>query len=98
MSNDTIVVADNPSASRYEISVDGVTAGFAEYHLRPGRITFTHTVIADEFEGHGLGSRLAAGALDGARAAGLLVNPLCRSSPPSSAGTPSTSTSSIPPR
>jgi uncharacterized protein len=75
--SDTIEVSDNPTESRYEIRVGGVLAGFAEYHPRPGKITFTHTTVADEFEGQGIGSRLAAGALDDAREKGLLVTPLC---------------------
>lgn len=72
-----IAISNNAAESRYEIRVDGALAGFAEYHLHPGKVTFTHTEIADEFEGKGLGSKLAVGALDGARAEGLLVTPLC---------------------
>ena len=74
-------ISDNTADSRYEICVttpDGeVLAGFAEYELRGEHITFTHTEIADAFEGQGLGGALAAGALDGARGAGQLVTPLC---------------------
>lgn len=72
-----IEVAHNPEASRYEIRVDGVLAGFADYRTRPGRIVFTHTEISEEFEGRGLGSRLVREALDSARAAGVTVTPLC---------------------
>jgi predicted GNAT family acetyltransferase len=72
-----VEVADNPDASRYEITVDGRLAGFADYHARPGRLVFTHTEVDDEFEGQGLGSRLVRGALDSARAAGLRVVPRC---------------------
>ncbi|GLW07346.1 N-acetyltransferase [Microtetraspora sp. NBRC 13810] len=75
--SEEIVVADNPEASRYEITVDGKPAGFAAYRLRPGKIIFTHTEIDSSFEGRGLGGRLASGALDGARAAGLAVGPIC---------------------
>lgn len=74
---DAIAITNNSAESRYEARVGDVVAGFAEYRLRPGTITFTHTEIADEFEGKGIGSLLAAGALDSARAAGLLVRPLC---------------------
>lgn len=72
-----IEVAHNPEASRYEIRVDGVLAGFADYRTRPGRIVFTHTEISEEFEGRGLGSRLVREALDSARAAGVTVTSLC---------------------
>lgn len=70
-------VRDNPDEGRYEVRLDGELAGFAEYQLRPGRILFTHTEVDEAYEGHGLGSRLAAGALDGARERGLTVTPLC---------------------
>jgi len=75
--SNAIAISNNVAESRYEIRVGDVVAGFAAYHLRPGRITFTHTEIADEFEGQGIASLLAVGALDAARAAGLLVTPLC---------------------
>ena len=72
-----IATSNNSAESRYEIRVDGELAGFAAYHLRPGKVTFTHTEIGDRFEGKGIGSKLAVAALDGARADGLLVTPLC---------------------
>lgn len=74
-------IADNTADSRFEIRTstpDGeVLAGFAAYELHGEHITFTHTEIADQFEGLGFGGALAAGALDAARAAGRLVTPLC---------------------
>ena len=72
-----ITIADVPGASRYEIRVDGALGGYAMYRMEPGRIVFTHTEIDPAFEGHGLGSRLAAGALDDVRRRGLDVRPLC---------------------
>lgn len=70
-------VVDNPAASRYQILVDGEVAGFAEYHRRGRTISFTHTVVDPRFKGGGLGSKLARGALDAARDAGLAVLPFC---------------------
>jgi predicted GNAT family acetyltransferase len=70
-------VRDNRDRSRFEILVDGEVAGFADYRLREGRITFTHTEVDDEYEGEGLGSTLARHGLDAARAAGLAVYPSC---------------------
>jgi predicted GNAT family acetyltransferase len=64
-------------SGRYVISVDGVDAGFSNYHLRDGVVTFMHTEVDPEFEGQGLGSALARGALDDARARGLQVKALC---------------------
>ncbi|MDQ1747301.1 MAG: uncharacterized protein QOD07_1564 [Frankiaceae bacterium] len=72
-----IAVADVTGASRYEITVDGVLAGFAAYRDRAGRRVFTHTEIDPRFEGQGLGSRLVRAALDDVRARGLTIVPLC---------------------
>jgi predicted GNAT family acetyltransferase len=62
-----IVVRDNPEAGRYEGWVDGALAGFAEYRIVGGRIIFTHTEVDEAFEGQGIGSALAGGALDDVR-------------------------------
>ncbi|HVF31808.1 MAG TPA: GNAT family N-acetyltransferase [Acidimicrobiales bacterium] len=73
-------VTANQAANRYEIMVDGALAGYAEYRLDPagaGTITFTRTVVEDAFDGQGVGSRLARGALDDARGRGLRVVAQC---------------------
>jgi uncharacterized protein len=62
---------------RYVITVDGGEAGFSTFALREGRLTFLHTEVDPAFAGRGLGNRLAAGALDDARANGWRVRPLC---------------------
>ena len=73
-----IDVADAPENSRYEARIDGELAGFADYVLRAGRIVFTHTEVDDAFEGKGVGSALARGALDDVRRAGERdVVPMC---------------------
>jgi predicted GNAT family acetyltransferase len=77
MTDADIEVVDNPGGSRFEVTVDGHHAGAAYYQRHGDVITFTHTEVDDEFEGHGVGSRLARGALDSARAQGLQVDPQC---------------------
>ncbi|MDQ3106358.1 MAG: N-acetyltransferase [Actinomycetota bacterium] len=77
MPDPTPEVRHDQSAHRFEIVVDGSVAGFAEYSLDGDGITFTHTVIDDEFEGMGFGGTLAATALDDARERGLRVTPTC---------------------
>jgi uncharacterized protein len=72
-----IQVVDVPERSRFEVRVDGETAGYAEYRRRPGLIAFIHTVIDPRFEGRGLGSQLVRTALSEARSAGLSVLPFC---------------------
>ena len=71
------VVRDDPDRQRYVVEVDGVIAGFAQYRVEGERIVFTHTEIDDAHEGQGLGSKLAAGALDAVRGRNLAVVPRC---------------------
>ena len=73
----SLEVHDDPERSSYEAEVDGHRAGFAAYRLDDGVVTFTHTVVEDGYEGHGIGSALARTALDDARARGLAVVPQC---------------------
>lgn len=70
-------VTDVPDERRYEVRSDGEVAGYAEYILTEGLITFTHTEIDPAFEGKGLGSVLVRGALDDVRTRKLAVLPLC---------------------
>ncbi len=76
--NDTVGVSNNAELKRYEVKVGDDLAGFAEYMLSNGLITFTHTEIDPAFEGKGLGSELVRFALDDVRATGeRKVLPLC---------------------
>jgi uncharacterized protein len=75
--DEEIRIADNPAERRYEAHVGDRLAGFAEYRAVPGRVVFVHTQVLPEFEGRGVGSRLAAGALDDVRARGLGMTPKC---------------------
>lgn len=69
-------VTDNRGESRFELPTDAGPA-IAAYTLDGDTITFTHTVVPDEAEGHGVGDRLIAGALADVRARGLTVVPQC---------------------
>ena len=77
MTAGSVEVADNPGERRFEASVEGDLAGLLYYSTRPGKLVLVHTEVSDEFEGHGVGSRLVAGALDDIRARGLKVTALC---------------------
>jgi hypothetical protein len=70
-------VQDATDRSRYEVTVDGELAGFAEYSDLDGARVFTHTEVFDAFEGHGVGSALARGALDDVRRSGRRLVALC---------------------
>jgi uncharacterized protein len=72
-----VEIVDNPSEGRYEARVGGAVAGSAFYDFEPGRVVFLHTEVDPAYEGHGVGSRLAKGALDDVRARGLRVTPRC---------------------
>ena len=70
-------VQRNAAQSRYEIHVDGTLAGFAAYREEAGRVYLTHTEVQPAYAGQGLGSRLAAQALEDIRSRGLKVVPQC---------------------
>lgn len=72
-----LAVTDTPGRARYELHAGGELAGFVTYRLSPGTITFLHAEVHPDRERRGLGSALAAGALDDARARGLIVRPVC---------------------
>ena len=73
----TTDVRDAPDRNRYEVTVDGELAGFAEYRDQDGARVFTHTEVFDAFEGKGVGTVLARGALAAVRAAGTPVVAKC---------------------
>ena len=77
MADSEVSVRDNADESRYEIYVDGDRAGVAAYRDEDGRRVFTHTMVEDDYEGQGVGSRLAAAALDDTRARGMTVVARC---------------------
>jgi predicted GNAT family acetyltransferase len=72
-----IDVTDNPQRHRYDLTVDGVAAGHVAYRADPGIIDLIHTEVYDEFEGRGLGGKLASAVLDDVRARGLKLVPSC---------------------
>jgi predicted GNAT family acetyltransferase len=72
-----VSVRANPRASRFELCVNGVVAGYVTYRdARSGR-AFEHTIIAAAHQGIGLASQLIRYALDEARATGRNVLPFC---------------------
>ena len=74
---DQLRIVDNPQRHRYEAVLDGRVVGISQYTLTDDVITFLHTEVDQTVEGKGLGSRLAAGALDDVRRRGLRVVARC---------------------
>jgi len=65
-----VEVTNNEAENKYEARLDGELAGEAYYDSADDLIVFTHTEVDEAFEGHGVGSALARGALDDVRADG----------------------------
>jgi predicted GNAT family acetyltransferase len=74
---DDITFFDNPEAHRFELLKGGDVAAYSEYNLLKGMLMFTHTEVLPQFEGQGLGSKLARFALDEVRKRGLNAVPVC---------------------
>jgi len=74
---DAVVIERHDERLRYDMTVDGQRAAVSQFRLEPGTIVFTHTIVRPEFEGKGLGSRLAKFVLDDAVARGERIVPEC---------------------
>ncbi|GAA3354392.1 GNAT family N-acetyltransferase [Saccharopolyspora gregorii] len=70
-------VQDHPERNRFEITVGGELAGFADYRRTPGHVDLVHTEIDPAHQGAGLAGTLAKSALDALRAEGVQVTPSC---------------------
>ena len=73
----TSSVRHDPDRSRYELVVDGVRVGIADYRVDDGTWVFSHTEIEPGRRGRGYGAELVRGALDDVRKAGGSVVPRC---------------------
>ena len=74
-------IRHNPDRERFEVLIAGNVIGKAAYKTydgggSPQRI-FYHTVINEEYGGHGLAGKLATVALDETVAAGFAIVPVC---------------------
>jgi predicted GNAT family acetyltransferase len=70
-------LSHNEQQSRYELRIDGRLVGQAQYQRGGGTVRFTHTLVDKALEGQGLGSKLAAHALDDVKTRGLKAVPQC---------------------
>ena len=72
-----ISVVRNDDERRYEAHLNAQMIGATYFQDRSGMVVFTHTEVEPEFEGKGVGSELAKGALDDVRARGAKVIAEC---------------------
>ena len=73
---DDLNVVNNPDKKRFEVEIDGKLA-LVEYIHAGTNIVFTHTEVPEEFEGMGVGAKMAKVALSFAQENNLKVQPLC---------------------
>jgi predicted GNAT family acetyltransferase len=71
-------ISNDPDRSQYELRVDGKVAAIAQYRMEGGAVAFTHTEVDSAYEGQGLGSKIAAYALDDIKRRGLKAIPRCK--------------------
>jgi uncharacterized protein len=72
----TDTVRDNQDRHRFELDAEGHVA-FSNYRREGNILTVLHTEVPAALNGRGIGSALARGLLDIARAQGLKIRPLC---------------------
>jgi len=70
-------ITNNTAESRFEITVDGKLAGFADYQDKGNVRDFNHTGVFEEFQGQGLSKPLIKFSLDHARDNDLQIIPTC---------------------
>ena len=73
----TTAVIDNPSASRFEITVDDELVGYLEYYEDGGEYAIPHTRIFPQFRHRGLGATLVVNSLEAIRDRDGRVLPYC---------------------
>ena len=75
---DSLRVSNNRGLNRYEIREGQNLIGFSVYELSDDLITFIHTEVEPEFEGHGYGETLVKTMLEDVREkTALRVEPVC---------------------
>jgi predicted GNAT family acetyltransferase len=72
-----LTLTNNTERNRFEAHLGDKLAGYSSYDLQPDRVAFVHTVVRPEYEGQGIGSRLAKFAIDDVRDRGLRIKPVC---------------------
>ncbi|MBZ0296524.1 MAG: N-acetyltransferase [Anaerolineae bacterium] len=74
--SDQLEIKHNPDEHRFEVMLDGKIA-MVQYMIAGKNIIFTHTEVPPEFEGLGIGNKMAHVALEYAQAEGYKVQAIC---------------------
>lgn len=67
----------NEVEQRYELRLDEVVVGVADFREHGGTVVMPHTVVDHSHRGKGLAAVLVRGALDDLRARGATIDPQC---------------------
>ncbi|MFW0785955.1 GNAT family N-acetyltransferase [Gordonia sp. CPCC 206044] len=80
-------IIHSPAQERYEAvlghdpsgdwNADDVTVGYLDYVSEPYQVVLTHTVIHEQYSGHGYAAELVRTVLDDIRKSGKQVVPVC---------------------
>ncbi|MGC5257469.1 GNAT family N-acetyltransferase [Gordonia sp. DT218] len=83
----TLRITHSPAQERYEAilpadpaadgSGDEEMVGYLDYVSEPYQVVLTHTVVREQFSGHGYAGQLVRYVLDDIRATGKQVVPVC---------------------
>lgn len=69
-------VTNNPSASRYELALEGGVA-VADYRRHDDRLVITHVGVPPALQNKGIATSLMRGVVEDAKAKGLTIVPVC---------------------
>ena len=69
-------IEHHPELGRFQTTTDGKTSLIA-YRIAGDLMSLTHTEVAPELQGQGIGGQLVEAALAHAKAHGLTVDPAC---------------------
>lgn len=73
----SVTVTHEQPEQRYLAFADDLEVGHLDYVESDGVVTFTHTIVPDEFGGRGVAGALVKDALDDVRERDLTVVPRC---------------------
>ena len=77
MVDSDLAVVDSPERRRFELILDGVVVGLADYSIDGDIVTVPHVETDPAHRGKGFAAHLMSGVLDAIRSDGRTIRPLC---------------------